>query len=152
MLDNKKSKNKSAYILRLGLIVMALCGAAYYMVQPPPMAGSLEWEYRNVEFWNVRSYDRRFWHKDAVKYCQQLELNGHFDWRLPKLDELQVLLDYSSRQRQNVAQVDRAIYWTATPYDEAGQRYWALSFLSDQASAMEEHNYNSVVCVRGSLD
>ncbi|MCD6525765.1 MAG: DUF1566 domain-containing protein [Desulfuromonas sp.] len=144
-LNLNKNKNK---ILLVSLLVLMVVGLTFFAFGAPRAADGLQWEHRDVDFWTIHSQDRRFWHRDAEKYCQQLTLDGYYDWRLPKVEELKTLLQVSAKHRRKVAQVDRAIYWTATPYDEMGQRYWTLSFLSEQAAPMEEHNYNTVVCVR----
>lgn len=132
------------------LLVLSLGVGMFYFYAPSRAATkpSVQWEQREVEFWQIQTYDRRFWHKDAQRYCQQLELSNHYDWRLPTLPELETLLDVSGGRRKNTARVERAIYWTSTPFGGDLRRYWALSFLSDQSAPMEVHNYNDVVCVR----
>lgn len=144
-------KNKRIISYFLGGFLLLVISASLFFFYAPTHAASkpaVQWEQREVEFWRIQTYNRRFWHKDAKKYCQQLELDNHYDWRLPTLSELEGLLDISSGRRKNAARVGRAIYWTSTPYDGDSRRYWALSFLSDQSAPMEVHNYNDVVCVR----
>ncbi|OEU76263.1 MAG: hypothetical protein BA874_01780 [Desulfuromonadales bacterium C00003068] len=145
------TKNKRIVLYLVGaLLVLAVGVGVFFFYVPSSEAtkSSLQWEQREVEFWQIQTFDRRFWHKDAKKYCQQLELSNHYDWRLPTLPELESLLEISGGRRKNTARVERAIYWTSTPFDGDRRRYWALSFLSDQSAAMEVHNYNDVVCVR----
>ncbi len=111
-------------------------------------AKRLQWEKKPEEIWTLKTYDRRFWHEEAVDYCRKLTLDHHYDWRLPTLDELKTLLNISAGRRFYVARVARGIYWSSTPYDEDRRRFWALSFISEQAGPMTVHNYNRVVCVR----
>lgn len=141
-----KINRRLLMVLSVGLILL---GGVFLQAVVPFASDGLQWEHRDENFWNFHTHDRRFWHKDAKKYCQQLTDGGHYDWRLPTLDEMKSLLQLTVRHRRGLAGVERAIYWTATPYDEEGHRFWAVSFLSEQYSPMEEHNYNSVVCVRG---
>lgn len=37
-------------------------------------------------------------HKDAIEYCRDLELAGATDWRLPNVDELQLIVDKSNEK------------------------------------------------------
>lgn len=144
-------KNKKIVLYYIGIFVLlAMATGLFFFFEPTHAATrpSIQWEQREVEFWQIQTHDRGFWHKDAQRYCQQLELNNYYDWRLPTLSELQSLLDVSGGRRKNSARVGRAIYWTSTPFDVDRGRYWALSFLSDQSAPMEVHNYNDVVCVR----
>ncbi|EAT14864.1 DUF1566 domain-containing protein [Desulfuromonas acetoxidans] len=141
-------KKKSGWWLFSTGFFLLLVGVFFLTVSPSADEG-LEWEAQEQGFWEFHTHDLRFWHKDADKYCRQLTKGGHYDWRLPTVEELKELLQLSARHRRSRAGVERAIYWTATPYGEEGRRFWAVSFLSEQAAAMEEHNYNSVVCVRG---
>ncbi len=39
---------------------------------------------------------------DAVEYCENLELAGHSDWRLPTLDELQGLYDPAAASGKSI--------------------------------------------------
>ncbi len=144
----KERKSKSGFWLCFSGVVLLIASVFSLTVTPSADEG-LEWEVQEKGFWEFHSHDQRFWHKDADKYCRQLTKGGHYDWRLPTLEELKGLLQLSVRHRRSRAGVERAIYWTATPYGEEGRRFWAVSFLSEQAAPMEEHNYNSVVCVRG---
>lgn len=149
MLDKDNlNKNKNKVLPVILLLVMAI-GLTMIGFNVPQAEDGLQWEHRDVDFWTIRTHDRRFWQRDAKKYCQQLTLDGYYDWRLPNIDELRTLLQVSAKHRKKVAQVERAIYWSATPFGDAKRRFWALSFLSEQAAPMEEHNYNTVVCVRG---
>lgn len=144
-------KNKRIVLCFVGIFVLLAIGSCLFFFYQPTHAAtgpSIQWEQSEVEFWQIQTVDRRFWHKDAQKYCQQLQLNKHYDWRLPTLSELESLFELSGDHQNNSARRGRAIYWTSTPFDEDCRRFWALSFFSDQSAAMEVHNYNDVVCVR----
>lgn len=43
--------------------------------------------------WAVESNGKDIKWPEAVEYCENLELAGHDDWRLPSLDELETLHD-----------------------------------------------------------
>nr|WP_320048486.1 DUF1566 domain-containing protein [uncultured Desulfuromonas sp.] len=141
-----RKRHSLIWLFSSGFVLLVI--SLFSLVVTPSADQGLEWEHQAESFWAFHTHDQRFWHKDGKKYCQQLTQGGHYDWRLPTVEELKGLLHLSTRHRRSMAGVERAIYWTSTPYGEEGRRFWAVSFLSEQASPMEEHNYNSVVCVR----
>jgi Protein of unknown function (DUF1566) len=55
--------------------------------------------------------------EEAQKYCQNLRLGGHADWRLPKPDELEtatvIKLLMPRRSRDTYARFD--LYWSSNP-------------------------------------
>lgn len=149
-MDKAETKLNRTYITYglATLTILLFFGAIWFVFAPPATSGNLQWEQRNGDFWELKTYDRQFWHSGAKKYCQQLKAENHYDWRLPTLTELQALLTITAGSRRNIAWIERAIYWTSTSYNGGKHRFWAISFLSDEAAPMEVHNYNSVVCVR----
>lgn len=129
--------------------VLSLVLAVWLLVYlPAGVGGDLQWEKKDADFWRFQRHDNRLWLEDAQQYCRQLELDGHYDWRLPTVKELEGLLQLSVGKRKNLAGIDRSIYWSATPCDAGQHRFLAFSFATGRAAPMTRHNYNSVVCVR----
>lgn len=63
-----------------------------------------------------QSYERGINWKDALNYCETLELANHTDWRMPNARELNSLVDYS-RYRNAIDPLFNSIdnaYWTST--------------------------------------
>lgn len=65
---------------------------------------------------------------DALTYCENLELAGYSDWRLPNAKELQYIVDYTrSPDTTNSPAID-PIFATTSITNEAGQKdypfYW----------------------------
>lgn len=78
---------------------------------------------------------------DADAYCRALRLDGHDDWRLPRLDELETLLDPEAADGIRApVQLDACCLWSGTslvekPNTDGGppgaapsQYYWGLIF------------------------
>lgn len=66
----------------------------------------------------------RIW-EEALSYCEDLELGGHSDWRLPSAKELQSIVDYTrSPTATHSAAIDpvfsvsdiESYYWTSTTH------------------------------------
>ncbi|RLA66610.1 MAG: hypothetical protein DRQ78_04045 [Epsilonproteobacteria bacterium] len=53
----------------------------------------------------------------AIDYCEALTLNGHLDWRLPNINELQTLVDYGQYNPSL-----SSVFINQTP-----TRYWSSS-------------------------
>jgi hypothetical protein len=56
---------------------------------------------------------------NALAYCEDLELGGHDDWRLPNVRELQSILDYgrSSPAIDPIFGALPSFYWSSTSID-----------------------------------
>lgn len=70
----------------------------------------------------------------ALSYCEQLELGGMTDWRLPNVRELQSIVDYG---RTNPS-IDPAFgagpvwYWTSSTHGQGGHEAWAVYFFNGE--------------------
>ncbi len=87
----------------------------------------------------------------AMEYCQGLYLGGERKWRLPDINELQMIID-SSRSAPASIRIFQytasEYYWSSTISSDADYRAIYLDFF---AGAQGEHNkdYNGYVrCVR----
>ena len=70
----------------------------------------LMWEYANDERTNLDK---------ARKYCQNLELAGYDDWRLPTVDQMRTLVVKGKRAQQGAPVFDEAVFKGRLP-----RRYW----------------------------
>lgn len=59
--------------------------------------------------------------QEALLYCQQLDLGGNNDWRLPNAKELQNIVDYSRSPDTTHSPAINPIFTTSTITNEAGQ-------------------------------
>jgi len=72
--------------------------------------------------------------KDALAYCQNLNLGGHKDWQLPSIREFQTLMDYDKNSSSG-PYIDAIFkgnpnkwYWSRTPRVGSASDAWRVSF------------------------
>lgn len=51
---------------------------------------------------------------EALEYCDNLELAGHVDWRLPNVKELESILSYAENGPFFPFEWNGTVYWTST--------------------------------------
>jgi hypothetical protein len=84
--------------------------------------------------WEKAVSDRPLTWEESLRRCEDLELGGHDDWRLPSINELQSLVTYG---RGGHAHIDYLLFdtptgqntrtfWSSTPAGDCGTA-WALS-------------------------
>ena len=72
--------------------------------------------------------------EEALKYCEELNLAGHNDWRLPTIKELATILDLSYKDRcwyhkdffPDVKTLPLGFYWASTTYGDTFG--WGVNF------------------------
>lgn len=83
----------------------------------------LIWEYNTIN--NTKTWEQ------ALAYCEGLSLAGHSDWRLPNINELNSLVDYSQyNQAMNPANspiARNARYWSSTTLAYKTDYAWGVS-------------------------
>jgi hypothetical protein len=62
---------------------------------------------------------------EGKTHCQNLVLAGHSDWRLPNVQEIESLLDFSvvDTHRDPIFTWSTARYWTSTTFDDGASAY-----------------------------
>jgi len=88
-------------------------------------------------------------YSDAIAYCEKMDYLGHKDWKLPTIEELKSLTEFSRRDlnvKHAFKNVQEGIYWSSTKdrHDEA----WYVDFdLGRWNTAGYDHTYYAL-CVR----
>ena len=108
---------------------------------------NLEWQDNN------ESNSTKITWKDAINYCENLNLDRKSDWRLPNKNELLSIVDYN---RENPAIKDiftyytiNNYYWSSTTPLQSPHYVWMVSF--GYGISFYSHKSDSlyVRCVRG---
>ena len=108
----------------------------------------LEWQHDS----NVKqSGPKRNW-KSALAYCRDLSLGAKDDWRLPNINELSSISDYT-RVDPNVNPIfnDTAnhFYWSSTTLASNTNTAWHIDSADGYRYNTEKSYYVLVRCVRG---
>lgn len=102
--------------------------------------------------WQRHDHPDELAHADAVRACEELDLQGWTDWRLPTQIEFVSLLELDGRSDYRVAEdafPDRAFaYWTRSLSREAASSI-AISSSTGAGDTTDRSNHNGVRCVRG---
>jgi hypothetical protein len=90
--------------------------------------------------------------QDALEYCQDLNLEGYSDWRLPAIKELQTLVDVSKYKpaiRGGFDNTASSNYWSSSVYVSDSSYAWYVGFSSGYTYYFgnKTHKYY-VRCVR----
>lgn len=93
--------------------------------------------------------------ESALTYCQELELGGEGDWRLPSLKELESITDERGYQTcYNMTYFPHACgdYWSSTSFIvDSGHAYYYQNRISD-IRFKDKLSPGNVKCVRGGLE
>lgn len=88
----------------------------------------------------------------AYQYCDELLLDGHDDWRLPEIDELSYIIDYTnfnpSVSTGYFNNILDTYYWSGTIYAASENEAWAVNFLDGYVSWEYKNRDYCVRCVR----
>lgn len=93
----------------------------------------------------------RLW-QDAIVYCGSLTLGGKTDWRLPTIEELQTIIDYTAYNPALSTEVFNGasdLYWSGTPSDIDPEYAWGAFFNLGFVGTNYEGINNFTRCVRG---
>jgi len=86
------------------------------------MAASLMWQKND----SLVSYD---W-DEAINYCENNNLAGYSDWRLPNAKELQSLVDYTRSPDTSQSPAINAVFNSTAIINEAGEQDWGYYWSS----------------------
>ena len=91
---------------------------------------------------------------DAIAYCDNLELGGKTDWRLPNKNELISIVDYTKTSEvflDGFTKVSSGHFWSSTTYADNDDTAWNVNFGYGYANTNNKTTDYSVRCVRAGL-
>jgi hypothetical protein len=99
--------------------------------------------------------NRTFWCR-ALEYCENLDLGGHDDWRLPNVREIQSIVDYG-RHDPSIDPVFGALsffYWSSTTDANDNGSAWTVNFsdlngINGESDVKENDNHVRAVRIGG---
>ena len=94
--------------------------------------------------------ETRIWDA-ANQYCAELALGGYEDWRLPSIDEVHTIIDYSryGPTIEPVFESRSSIYWSSTTYVDNPDDAWNVNFNSGYVIVGNKTFGYYVRCARG---
>ncbi len=115
-------------------------------IQGTVQEGNLMWQ----DDESAKSVEKNW--QGAIDYCQNLNLAGHSDWRLPSFDELRTIVDKNNHPaiKSEFKNTASDVYWSSTPV--AGNSYyaWGIYFDGGYESSYDKDANVYVRCVRDS--
>jgi hypothetical protein len=111
-------------------------------------ATNLEWQDDYSD--NGGTIKQSSW-SDAISYCETLSLDSKNDWRLPNLNELTSLVDYTKFNPSIDVIFQNTYsnyYWSSTSLSGSNGNAWIVYFYSGLQSYGHKNSSTYVRCVR----
>ena len=133
-------------VILMMTVALSMAMAETTMVKDPTT--NLIWEDTN------HTTEEKVTHNEATTYCSTLKLGEVSDWRVPTLNELLTIVDYTRYEPATLKEFSHVeigtMYWTSTPYLRSKDQFWGIEF-KDGATDSASKNYNRYVrCVKAS--
>lgn len=87
--------------------------------------------------------------KKSIEYCQNLNYDGNTGWRLPSINELASILNYSIAQpASKFPSLPSDAFWSSTSYNESPDYAWRINSSSGIIETGKKTKTASVICVK----
>ena len=90
---------------------------------------------------------------EAIKFCEDLELDNYTDWRLPNIVELSSIIDFTQAQPviADIFENRAGDFWSSTTTANDDTQAWIVIFNNGIQYFRDKDEENFVRCVRGGL-
>ena len=88
---------------------------------------------------------------EAINYCENLNFAGYSDWRLPNINELDSIVDYTKHNpaiSSEFSNVDLGYYWSSSSIAGYSDHAWYVYFGYGYDNGFFKFYSNYVRCVR----
>jgi len=126
----------------------------FALSSPLLLAGTSKIDEKTALIWqdNNEVSQKSFSYDDARQYCQNLNVDGYTDWRLPSIKEFYTIVSLSQKRpalKNGFAVRDDGKYWTATPFAKNPKNEaWYISMRYGEIDTAKRTRLNAVRCVR----
>ncbi len=131
-------------ILLMMTVALSMAMAETTMVKDP--ATNLIWED------TVNTTEEKVDYDEAKTYCETLKIGEVAGWRLPTLNELLTIVDYTRADPAILKEFNHVetgtIYWTSTPYVRSKDEFWGVDFKDGSTDGTSKNYDRYVRCVR----
>ncbi len=87
--------------------------------------------------WQKTTASTTYTWKEALAYCKGLSLANYTDWRLPNVNELLSLVDYTQANPSIdpvlAPDTESRFYWTSSPFVRSPEFAWCIHFYNGYA-------------------
>ena len=136
------------YILFLAIFTLIL-SAKYTQIENRVLDDKTNLEWQNDD--KVNSTYLKW--SDAIRFCEDLELDEYKDWRLPNIVELASLIDDTKTQPfiSDIFKNPAGDFWSSTTKTENSNQAWITIYNYGIQYYKDKSEQNYVRCVRGGL-
>lgn len=100
-------------------------------------------------FWTKSASEEALKWKPAIDYCNNLNYNGTTGWRLPSINELASILNYSlSQPASTFPSLPSDTFWSSTSYNESPDYAWRINSSNGTIETGKKTKTAAVICVK----